>query len=230
MQSLRELEAQKLEELGRRLRNKRLKADGEKKEREVKISDGFVLNKYQRNKKCEFQCFAHSTVFMPTVGSTIPQPKTLFQKTRSEASRIQKNMFSPQMIPRMPNGQTYRVLHNTLSAKLPPAPPSATPSRITINRIQYLQPTPSKSTSSLTTSSSSPEPKDAPPYKIAGNLPLKKYTDPPPPKSPQKAGKKDPMATLFVPKHRAHSQLPIPPPQRTIPPVSARNRAISLRF
>jgi len=208
--TLRDLEAKRLDELGTRLRMKRLKADGEKKEREVKITEGIFPTK------------------RPSKWSASSQPKTLFQKTRSEASKIQKNMFTLQMIPRMPNGKAYRVLHNTLSAKLPPALPSTTPNRTTVVRVY---PDSSASSPSSSSTSSPSQLKLIPPTRPV-HATTKKDADALPASRPPNIGKKDPMAALFMPKHRAHSQLPSAPagklPGADKAPI-LRTRLVSLR-
>lgn len=191
---LREAEAQRLEEIGSRIRSQRLKADGEKKEREVKFTDRIPPPKRNRGG-----------------WSTTPQPKTLFQKTRSEASRIQKNVYS-RVIPK-----DYRVLRNTLSAKPPLAPSSSSPSHVTVNTVIYRRP----STASASSSTSMPTPESvfSQPLSSTGSPSERKRKTIPDlsstsvssdlrqPKLPA-VTKKDPMAALFMPKHRAHSQLP----------------------
>ncbi|KAJ3773589.1 RNA polymerase II transcription factor SIII subunit A-domain-containing protein [Lentinula raphanica] len=209
---LREAEAKRLEEVGLRIRSQRLEADERKKEREVKFTDRLPPPKRQR-----------TGWNMPT------QPKTLFQKTRSEASKLQKNMYHTRMIPPMLKGKDYRPTGNTSSDSLLPAM-STYSNRVTVKTVarrpsaaglsepsalpsKTSNPLPSKSTNppstftaesrSLVSSSngtlsiSSKDPKNS---QIPSSEIVSSYT------KPFTVTKKDPMASLFVPKHRAHSQ------------------------
>ena len=147
-----------------------------------------------------------------------PQPKTLFQKTRMEASRIQKSIYTGVTVPRTQGIKDYRVVASaTHSAKVAPSQCATFPSRVTINTVYRRDSptTPSSSSSSASrtsSSASSPTPTKhcngsqiVPKPPAVGQSPRPLLSRPPP---PAQAGKKDPMAALFMPKHRAHSQLP----------------------
>jgi elongin-A len=223
-QFLRDVETKRLDELRNRIRTKRLKAECEKKEREIKLTDNILPIKRSRNK-----CMSNhhnvqlvGLLLTSVPGSANPQSKTLFQKTRSEASKFQKSIFSLQMVPRMPDGKSYRVLHNSLSAKLPPALPSTSPSCVTVTRTQCPKPSLPSVSATLPSDSQPTSPTDD------------AITDQPqtnllPNGRPPNTGKKDPMASLFIPKHRAHSQLPSTPSRssRTTAPLTSRTRILS---
>jgi hypothetical protein len=212
---------------------------GKRKNGRLKLRKGLFLLSARANVSQTLSFTHNEFVLTPFVGSANSQPKTLFQKTRSEASKIQRNMFTLQMIPRMPNGKAYRVLHNTLSAKLPPAPPSTTPNRTTVVQVypDSSASSPSPSSSSSSTSSSSPPSrlKFLPPTSPV-HATTKKDVDMLPASRPPNFGKKDPMAALFMPKHRAHSQLPSVPAGKPAGKLSGitktpipRARLVSLR-
>ncbi|KAG6889822.1 hypothetical protein C0995_014299 [Termitomyces sp. Mi166 len=214
---LKEAEAQRLEEASAKLRNQRLVAEERKKEREVKITDRLPPPKRQR----------------PSGWGSSSTPKTLFQKTRSDASKLQKNLFSRIVPPMPPNGKQIAVLPKPPAANmdfLPPSP-SSTSRVIVSNVVRRLPGTPSSSSMSSSSSSSnaatvlSPsaeKPLTAPSYSMRGTVgksPIKPPSKPPlradpstpaesRPLKPPGHTKKNPMASLFVPKHRAHSQLP----------------------
>jgi elongin-A len=134
----------------------------------------------------------------------VTPPKTLFQKTRTEASKIQKTIYSARIIPPMPRVREYRVLSNA-SVKSPPSPPtSSSGTRVTVKSISYRRP--SASSLAAPASALSHPPFTKKPLAAPGSPPtsptLQDSRQPPTP------SKKDPMAALFMPKHRTHSQLP----------------------
>ncbi|KAJ3993953.1 RNA polymerase II transcription factor SIII subunit A-domain-containing protein [Lentinula boryana] len=212
---LREAEARRLEEVGSRIRSQRLEADERKKKREVKFTERLPPPKRQR-----------TGWNMPT------QPRTLFQKTRSEASKLQKNMYNTRMIPPMLKGKDYRPTSSIASAPL--LAQTSYSNRVTVKTI-------TRRPSSATAGSSEP---DTLPSKTLNHSPLKPTTSPsstwktetrslfsssngaltiprkdtpkntqissseivPSPSKSFPVAKKDPMASLFVPKHRAYSQ------------------------
>lgn len=153
---------------------------------------------------------------MVFLGGTSSQPKTLFQKTRSEASKISKTMYTPRVIPHMPPAKNYRspcISHGLL----PPPPPSSGKCCVVVKTTYKRAPSSSATSSSATSSGASspvldrlsntklrPQPKTvkAPPLPPQ---PSPEQAEPRPSKSPVK---KDPMSALFMPKHRAHSQRP----------------------
>ncbi|KAJ7905808.1 RNA polymerase II transcription factor SIII subunit A-domain-containing protein [Mycena olivaceomarginata] len=222
-----EEEARRIEEVGLKIRRQRQEAEERKKEQEIKITTLIPQGKRRW-------------------GAAVP-PKTLFQKTKSEASKLQKNVFAKPMFPPMPpNGRNYRVLPPDNSVLLPPSQSS---SRVTVNTVTHripapgpviskepvnlfsqktpvapssvslsslprkdssasLTPSPSKSTSSSSAFGDLPSAKDdtAQSPRKRSRLTSAEFS---PPKSdfrPPRPLKRDPMASLFVPKHRAHSQ------------------------
>jgi len=198
------------------------------------------------------------------IGSTPTQPKSLFQKTRTEASKIQKAMYNARVIPPMHVGKTYSTLPKPPCSQ-PILPPPKQAARVIVHTV--IRPAPALSTSTATTpaphsrepvvpdphnlnlsrSTSNPTPSFAkrplshstsnskhasshstlnstqpsakqpllhsisnsvqPPatQSLASSCPTSSRPEPQPFKSPASA-KKDPMASLFVPKHRAYSQ------------------------
>jgi len=201
---LREAEAHRLEEVASKLRSQRIEAAERKKEREVKLTDKLPPTKRARSG-----------------WATTSQPKTLFQKTKNDATKLRRSMYTSRMIPPMPQSNVHRVLPILASAK-PPATPSMKPlnSRVTVKTVTIRRPSTSTtapqpishSVQSTNSTRSGPPvtPKKAMPVspasKLSLNLPPPPSTDPPPFKPPIQ--KKDPMASLFMPKHRALSQLP----------------------
>ncbi|KAI0929059.1 hypothetical protein AcW1_006109 [Taiwanofungus camphoratus] len=223
---LRDMEAKRFEELGTRLRTQRQEAAERRKESQIKITDRVPPAKRAR-------------------GFGAGQPKTLFQKTRSEAARVQKGIYGMHTIPPMPR---HRTLSKVPSAKRLPPPSSgstssatstsstsstASGSHVTVKSVTIHR----RPTASVTKpASAKSRPPSRSPYpsraQAASNSALKSasytgtYSVPLqtlPLQSEHRAmpsrsspSKKDPMTSLFMPKHRAHSQLPTPSvPSRT---------------
>ncbi|KAF9532156.1 RNA polymerase II transcription factor SIII subunit A-domain-containing protein [Crepidotus variabilis] len=112
---LKELEAKRIEEIGSRIRTQRLEADERKKEKEVKFTDRVPPAKRPR-----------------TGGwNTISQPKSLFQKTRSEASKIQRTV-NTRLLPPMPTAKTYRAFPKNSDPVLPSVESSG---RVSVNTV-----------------------------------------------------------------------------------------------
>ncbi|KIL00933.1 hypothetical protein PAXRUDRAFT_821139 [Paxillus rubicundulus Ve08.2h10] len=201
---LREAEAHRLEEVASKLRNQRIEAAERKKEREVKLTDKLPPTKRARGG-----------------WATASQPKTLFQKTKNDATKLRRSMYTSRMIPPMPQGSVHRVLPIPAIAE-PPAAQSMKPlnNRITVKTVTIRRPSTSITAPQPTSHSvqSTDATRSAPPvtpkkpmpvsltFKPALNSPPPPSTDPPPIKPPIQ--KKNPMASLFMPKHRALSQLP----------------------
>ncbi|PFH54155.1 hypothetical protein AMATHDRAFT_44700 [Amanita thiersii Skay4041] len=228
--AMQQAETKRLEELGSRLRSQRLEAEERKKGRKVKFTDRVPPPKRPRN------------------SWNTSQPKTLFQKTRFEASKIQKTVYNARIIPPMPTAKNYTLNHK-VPAPLLPTPPQSVgqSSRVTVNTVRRplssvsatSTPTPNSapSSSSPLAPSSVPASADRSPPASAlttsridqssltsssANTSIVNLTSHSPPSSPPvdssssaftrpstaKPPKKDPMACLFLPKHRAHSQRP----------------------
>ncbi|KAH9483890.1 Elongin-A [Psilocybe cubensis] len=207
---LRESESKRMDELASKLRTQRMEADERKKEKEVKYTDRVPSAK------------------RPRYGST--QPKTLFQKTKSDASKVQRAYYNTRVIPPMPASKKHRVLPQNPGATLSPVPSSSSGSRVVVNTV-IRRPLVSTSSSAASGSlvgrarvstlkapSSHPFPSDAPnspsiserPDAHSSNSSLPHtVVDPPRPMAKLPTPKKDPMASLFVPKRK-------PPPQRSV--------------
>lgn len=124
-------EAKRLEEVGSKLRSQRLEADERKKEREVKFTDRVPSPK------------------RPRIGwSTPTQPKSLFQKTRTEASKIQKAMYNARVIPPMHVGKTYSTLPKQPCSQPILSPPKQA-ARVIVHTV--IRPAPALSASTSTT-------------------------------------------------------------------------------
>ncbi|KAG1723210.1 RNA polymerase II transcription factor SIII subunit A-domain-containing protein [Suillus lakei] len=174
---LREAEAKRLELVGSRLRSQRMEADERKKEREVKITDRLPPPKRGR------------------AWGAPSQPKTLFQKTKNEATKFRSSILKP-------------------------GPSEPTKSMVTVKTVAYKRPfilpaPPQSSGRPPTPSVSAP----ATPRKLVASPPSARSPKPattaqsPPSTGEQRSfkppiNKKDPMASLFMPKHRTLSQLP----------------------
>ena len=152
-------------------------------------------------------------------GNNVPQPKTLFQKTRSEASKIQRAL-NARILPPMPTAKNYRIFPSASEPSLPSAVSSS--NRVTVNNITV--PRRQAMPTSLTASSQSGSSFDMSPVKfptrslakddITGtqsreSFPASILTSPAPetsrPLPKPRTPKKDPMASLFVPKRKPPS-------------------------
>ncbi|THH17112.1 hypothetical protein EW146_g3633 [Bondarzewia mesenterica] len=195
--SVRELEAKRFEEIGSRIRTARMEEEERKKEREIKFTDKIPPAKRARS------------------WNGPSQHKTLFQRTKSEASRIQKSVFGASMHPPMFTAKSYRIVPHTASAKPPPpTTPSPSGSRVVVKTVAVRRPTQPCDPPSLSSSSDS-----GTAQKPVGTLTPKRVSKPiaidlspasPPPRMPKppSVAKKSAPSSLFMPKHRAHSQLP----------------------
>lgn len=148
---------------------------------------------------CEARVIVETFILVVS-GSSTPQQKSLFQKTRSEASKLQRTKFEPRMRPPMPAAQTNRArIKSVVPESSSPSQP-ASGSRVIVRPAVY-RPSPKalpaspvaekKSTPLVQKSSSDSQPTESAPR----------------PKQPSPNAKKEPTCSLFMPKHRAHSQL-----------------------
>ncbi|KAJ7157019.1 RNA polymerase II transcription factor SIII subunit A-domain-containing protein [Mycena crocata] len=113
-----EEEARRIEEVGSKIRRQRLEADERKKETEIKMTNLTPPSKRRW-------------------GVSV-QPKTLFQKTKSEASRLQKNMYAKPMFPPMPtSGKNYRVLPPGNTDLLPASKYGVASTRVTVTTVVH---------------------------------------------------------------------------------------------
>jgi len=202
---MQEAEAKRLEELASRLRSQRQEETERKKEREVKITDHLPPPKRLKT------------------GWGIPQSKSLFQKTRSEASKVQKAMYSARMLPPMPAPKNYTQAAKTSAPILLSPPPltNSQPSRVTVNTVKrplysltdttapQKPPLTSEPLSGLSQSEAKPchAPNNTGAKHTLPQSTLSAAADSSP-RPHVKTPRKDPMACLFLPKHRAFSQRP----------------------
>ncbi|KAI0797561.1 hypothetical protein C8Q75DRAFT_738822 [Abortiporus biennis] len=203
------LEEQRLEEVRLRLRSQREEAEQRKKHSQIKITDKVPPNKRFR------------TSWGPN------PPKTLLQKTRSEVAKVQKGLYGMRMIP-MPTPKSARFLPSAPSA-MPSSPTTSsstlhvnTGPRVAVTTVSVCQPSSKNSTKAKPPQMSPPL---VTPNTRSTDLPAlsdsclkpspSPLTSPPvttlPPNSPtpmkSPLPKKNPMNALFMPKHRAYSQL-----------------------
>lgn len=232
-QVFQEAEAKRLEEVGSRIRSQRREAEERKKEREVKFTDRMPPQKRSRGGCKLCLILVPLPLLIDWVGNMPAQPKSLFQKTRSEASKLQKNIYNSRMIPPMPKGKDYRPT-GPITGTLLSTPQESYSNRVSVNTVirRPLDSTTASSSGSRATFNAIPpqihspslqKPTISPFSKLSSSsndtqLTLKKdippsnsgtLSSPPIDQSlsrPPSAVKKDLMASLFVPKHRAYSQ------------------------
>lgn len=182
---LREAEAHRLEEVTSKLRSQRLEAAERKKEREVKLTDRLPPTKRAR--------------------TSATQPKTLFQKAKKEV-KSRTALYTTRILPPMVHGKTYRVLPSAASAKPSPIictdkagatrlPPTTLSTGMPGGESQLSTDPPPINSSAP---SASVSPFFAPSSHTHTEARILKPSIP----------KRDPTASLFMPKHRAFSQLP----------------------
>jgi elongin-A len=156
---------------------------------------------------------------------TAAQPKTLFQKARTEASKIQKAVYNARMIPPTTRQDGRVKPAAPTDSKSPIVQPTSggVNSAVTVRTVTVHRSSPSPNV----TANSKHKPQSQP-QGFSPSLDHKKGPSPPSLVSPSRISasesrlqkgpgnpKKDPMAALFMPKHRAHSQLPEPPTAST---------------
>lgn len=184
---LRAKKERRLEEIGARMKSQRLEAEERKKQKEIKFTDRVPPMKRARG------------------WSSTPQQKSLFQKTRNEASKIQKAMFEPCIRPPMPTVQAYRQRVQNVTSESPTRAHTASGTRVIVRPVPHGQPPatlpvsppPEKKPASSPVHDASLGPQDSPLLE-----PTARLRQPPP-----FSAKKEPKCSLFMPKHRAHSQL-----------------------
>ncbi|KAN0140779.1 RNA polymerase II transcription factor SIII (Elongin) subunit A domain containing protein [Lactarius tabidus] len=182
---LRAKKERRLEEISARMKSQRLEAEERKKQKEIKFTDRVPPMKRARG------------------WSSTPQQKSLFQKTRSEASKIQKAMFEPCIRPPM---QTVQATRRRVQNVPLESPTRATTNgtRVIVRPVPHRQPpaTPPVSPPSEKNPTSPPvqdaslRPQDSPLLEPTARL-----------RQPSLSAKKETTCSLFMPKHRAHSQL-----------------------
>lgn len=165
-----------------------------------------------------FQSYIHPLSYqclIPSQGNTNVPAKTLFQKTRSDASKLQKNIYNARILPPMPTAKNYGQVAVAPQMALQPS----SSSRVTVNTVIKKRPALSAQSSSSSSSATSPTTLQKPlmitSSSNSSNPPTSTLMtvseSPPIAKSPttNKSIKKDPMAALFVPKRKAYSQRPV---------------------
>lgn len=124
----------------------------------------------------------------------------MFQKTRSEASKIQRTMFEPRMRPPMPTVQANRQrLRDVVSESSSPSKPASGTRVIVRSMVHRPSPTALPASSVSEKKSSTLDQNTG-----QGSQPLESV---PRLKQSSLSAKKEPTCSLFMPKHRAHSQL-----------------------
>jgi len=162
------------------------------------------------------------------------QPKTLFQRTRSEASKIQR-AYHTRVLPPMPNSKNSRILPQTSGATLPSVPFSVTASRVTVSTVVHRRSSavPPKAVATTTLVPRLGNPASSPPVEadkqngrtphqatsstrekplppmtsVAATPTLTSESPPRPPSKPPVVLKKDPIACMFVPKRKSTQRL-----------------------
>jgi len=134
-------------------------------------------------------------------GSSAPQQKSLFQKTRSEASKIQRTMFEPCMRPPMPAARTNRARIKSV------VPESSSPSQPASGTRVIVRPAVYRPSPKVLPASPVTERKSTPHVQKSSSDSPQPLESAPRLKQPSPNAKKEPTCSLFMPKHRAHSQL-----------------------
>jgi len=196
-EELKELRERKLEEAGSRLRNSRLDEEQRRRERNIKITDRLPPMKRSR-----------------LWGAPV-QPKTLFQKTKSEASKMQRLRLSQTQ----QNGLN-RIVSNGISAKpsiqfplAPIASQSANPNpRVVVRAVPARVTNPLSQVKQPTALSQSMPPKNIGSGNGSTSVEfVQGNTNFPYVESTSKLAraipprKKSPTSSLFIPKHRTRT-------------------------
>jgi len=192
---LRAKKEKRLEEISARMKSQRLEAEERKRQKEIKFTDRLPPTKRARG------------------WPSSPQQKSLFQKTRSEASKIQRTMFEPRMRPPMPAAQTNRQRLRSAVPELPSPSQSASGSRVIVRPVVRRQsPTALQAAAAAAAAAASHVSSEKKPSTLVQNTSLERQgsqrlESPPRLKQSSLGAKKEPTCPLFMPKHRAHSQL-----------------------
>jgi len=216
---LAENETVRLAEAANRLRSKREQADELKKEHQVKI-----VQAPKRAKPSTSSCVYSSLLFSMSrpltilAGGAFVPKKTLFQKTKTEASKLQKSIYTTRMNPIiMSQAKDYRqpIVRPPPGNMLPPSA-AVDPSRVTVNtvkrRAQVSSGSRSQHDSRSATVSTVAKPVmvkkaiTAPMMKSSIVASAHEQAGSPRPIKSLPSSKRDPMAALFMPKQRAYSQ------------------------
>jgi len=176
---LRARKEKRLEEISARMKTQRLEAEEGKRQKEIKIIDRVPPMKRARG------------------WSSAPQQKSLFQKTRSEASKIRRAVYEPRMRPPMPTAQVNRQRIRDVSASSSPSKP-ASGTRVVVRPV-VRRPSPAALPASTVS--------EKKPSNLDQDTGQRSHPLEPRLKQPSPSAKKEPTCSLFMPKHRAHSQL-----------------------
>jgi elongin-A len=183
---LRAKKERRLEEISARMKSQRLEAEERKKQKEIKFTDRVPPMKRARG------------------WSSTPQQKSLFQKTRSEASKLQKAKFEPRIRHPMPTVQANRQRVQSVLSESHTRAHTTSGTRVIVRPVPHRQPPPTlpvppppeKKFASSLVHDAPPGPQDSPLLGTTARL-----------RQPALSPKKEPTSSLFMPKHRAHSQL-----------------------
>ncbi|KAI0723748.1 RNA polymerase II transcription factor SIII subunit A-domain-containing protein [Cerioporus squamosus] len=197
--AVRDRERQRFHQLSVKLKASRQEEEDRKRESAIKLTDRVPQAKRAR-----------------TWGAP-SQSKTLFQKTKSDTARLQKGVFGTRYT--RPSFQTQRIVPNSVSAKPPPPSSSASTSSTVVVRTVHVtpkppQPQPSPKVQTKPTRTMSSNTPSTPARRLAPSPPPP--SSPPAPPSPPNSHsppprvppKKNAASSLFMPKHRAYSQVP----------------------
>ena len=149
--------------------------------------------------------------FCSIAGTSGPTPpKTLFQKTRAEATKIQKNVFGTRLATTAHTIKSTRIQLRPPTAQLTPSK-SGTPKTVSTVKHRHIPTSSSKvTTPKFEAPASLSINKDSQPVKSpeckTGSISPNPLTSPKSHKPPPST--KDSLSSLFMPKHRAYSQLP----------------------
>ncbi|KAH9001109.1 hypothetical protein EDB92DRAFT_1824779 [Lactarius akahatsu] len=168
----------RLAEIGARMKSQRLEAEERKKQKEIKFTNRVPPMKRARG-----------------WSSAPQQQKSLFQKTRCEASKIQKAIANRQRVQNVTSESPIRApttTHTTSGTRVivRPVPHRQPPATLPVS------PPPEKKPASSLVHDASLGPQDSPLLEPSARL-----------RQPSLSAKKEPACSLFMPRHRAHSQL-----------------------
>ncbi|KAI9458265.1 RNA polymerase II transcription factor SIII subunit A-domain-containing protein [Russula earlei] len=184
---LRAKKEKRLQEISARMKSQRLEAEERKKQKEIKFTDRLPPMKRTRG------------------WTSTPQQKSLFQKTRSEASKIQRTMFEPCMRPPMPAAHANRQRVRNVVPESPSTSQPTSGSRVIVRPVVYRQ-SPTVLPASPVTETKAPTLVQNASFERRG-IQTQPLESAPRVKQPSLGAKKEPTCPLFMPKHRAHSQL-----------------------
>lgn len=147
----------------------------------------------------------HDLIF--TGSSSSAPSKSLFEKTRAEASKVQKSMLGPRMLPPAANSQRNTIKKQVSSISFDTSSSTSVPIKKVVYRIQSDTRTVRKHPrSEFSSPVSLPEKprSDA----LKGDTGIQPNQNCHSISKSSYQTKKDPTSALFIPKHKAYSQIP----------------------